>query len=133
MVQLLCLVGELIPHDRSLGYVPGDNFETGTLEGGCVTGERRAGSESCIERVCLDGRCIRTPGGLHGGIDERGGDTALTVSFAYVETRKRPDRQVVHAFQPPVSIEPRQGVARGELTPADGEIAVEREEARRRT
>src|SRR5262249_22849676 len=46
--------------------------------------------------------------------------------------RDRPDRRIVHALEPVHAIKPGQRIARRELAPADGEITVKGNKARRR-
>ena len=50
----------------------------------------------------------------------------MAIALAYVKAGNAPNRQIVHALESPlVLIEPGQGAAGRELTPANGEIAIE--------
>ena len=40
------------------------------------------------------------------------------------------DGHIIRTLEPPRAIEPQQGIARGQLTPADGHVAVEGKQAR---
>src|SRR5262244_1179720 len=54
------------------------------------------------------------------------------MTLAHIEAGEGPDRRIVHPLEPPRAIQPRQHVPRRQLTPADGDIAVEGEQTRRR-
>src|SRR5438132_8322605 len=58
-------------------------------------------------------------------------DALPAIANAYIETGERPDRHLVHALEPPRPVEPRQCIARRKLAPADGDVPVERNQARR--
>jgi len=65
--------------------------------------------------------------------DQRGRDAPPAIAFAHVEAGERPDGHIIHTLEPPRAIKPRYGIARRQLTPAYGHVAVEGEQARRRT
>jgi len=54
------------------------------------------------------------------------------ILLAGVEAGDRPDRQIVHALEPPLVIQPRQGAAWCELTPANSQVALKGNKPRSR-
>src|ERR1700694_4651382 len=58
-------------------------------------------------------------------------DALPAIADAYIETGEREDLPRAPALGPPRPVEPRQCIARRKLAPADGDVPVERKQARR--
>src|SRR5262252_6139680 len=126
-------VFEVEAHDRPRRHVADEGLEAEPFEG---RGEPRAGCarrQRGVERIRFD---RRRPGTLRGpdrAVDQGCANTAPSVTLPNIETGDRPHRHLVDASEPPGAIDDRQIRARRQLTPSDRDVAVEGEEAGRRT
>jgi hypothetical protein len=120
-----------VAHDGARWGVAGYGFESGSGEGGGVSGVGGAGGFVCVEWVGFEGRGFGAFCGFDGCCDQRGGDALSSVADADVEAGERPDGQVVYALEPRGAVEPGQIGAGSELAPAYGSVAVEGDQARR--
>jgi hypothetical protein len=120
-------------HDWAGRGVAGYGFESGTGEGCGVSGVGGAGSFVCVQRIGFEGGGFGAFCGLDGGFDQRGGDALSAVADADVEAGDAPDGEVVYALETRGEVEPGQLGAGSKLAPACGFVAIEGDQARRRT
>ena len=133
LVRSCAISPEVVAHDRARRYAASHRFEAGAREGRGIARARSARRQPGIERIGFERRSLGAPGGLHGRGSQRRRHAPPTIALAHVEAGERPDRDRVLGFESPRAIEPWQGRARRELTPAHGRVAVEGEQARWRT
>jgi len=126
---------QIVSHDRPRRRAASDLPEARMCErrGRAGKNVRRAVRYIGIYWIGLE-RC--RPGAL-GGLQRREHqvchDALPAVAPAHEETRDRPDRRCVHALEPPHVVKPGYCIARRELTPANGQVAVESEQPRRKS
>src|SRR5262245_172307 len=124
---------QMVAHDRARRHSASDYPEPGARESRCVPGGRRARCQLSIQRIGFQRRCSRAPCNLQSGRDQLRGHALPTMADTHIEARERPNWQIVDALKPPGAIKPRQDATGRELAPANGDVAIECHQARRRT
>src|SRR5438105_1081330 len=125
------LILEIVAHDRPSGDAASDDLEAGAQKCRGMPSPGRTPGDRGVDRIGFEGRRFGALRCLQGGGDEGRRDAALSVADAYVEAGERPHGHVVDALETPGAIEPGHVVAGRDLTPANGAIAVEGEQAGR--
>src|SRR5207253_7148106 len=110
-----------------------DDLEAGAQKCRGIPRPGRSRRHRGVDRIGFEGRRLGALGGLQSCRDEGLRNAALSVADAYVEAGERPHGHVVDALEAPGALEPGHVVAGRDLTPADGAIAVEGEQAGRRS
>src|SRR5437588_11293111 len=116
-------------------HTTSNRLESGTRESRGCAGEkiRSAFRRVLINRVGLERWRPCPPCSLQRRCNQHGHDALLAIAPPHIETRDRPDWHIIYARKRPCAIEPLQGTARRKLAPPYGYIAIESEQAGRRT
>ena len=80
-----------MPHDGAGWRVAGDGFESGTREGGDVTGAGGAWGFGCIQRIGFERGRVGTLCGFERCGDECRRDSSFAIADADIEAGQRPD------------------------------------------
>src|SRR5262245_12230980 len=121
---------EVVAHDRARRYAASHRLESGAREGGHIASAGRARRQISIERIGFERGSFGPLCGFQRRRNQRRRHAPLAIARADIQAGQRPDRHPVHALEPPRAIKPRQGIARRELAPTNGDRAVEGEQAR---